>query len=88
MTLDRDRACDRDRPPDRAPAEHPVHAPSTDNPWEVLWLPPLDYTCRMVDGVYQVTAEDGAVREYTYPVKEQFLADFAYLCTIIADGPL
>ncbi|XP_043226127.1 AMP deaminase 2-like [Amphibalanus amphitrite] len=68
--------------------EHPVHAPSTDNPWEVEWLPPLDCTCQMVGGVYQVKAADGTVRDYAYPGKEQFLVDFNYLCAIIADGPL
>ena len=65
-----------------------MHAPSTDNPWDVEWLPPLDYTCEMVNGVYQVKDANGKVKDYAYPEKEQFLADFAYLCTIIADGPL
>ncbi|XP_037072081.1 AMP deaminase 2-like isoform X2 [Pollicipes pollicipes] len=68
--------------------EHPVHAPSTDNPWEVDWLPPLDYTCEMVGGVYQVRDASGQVKDFAYPELEQFFADFTYLCTIIADGPL
>ena len=42
----------------------------------------------MVRGVYQVRDASGKVKDYVYPEKEQFLTDFSYLCSIIADGPL
>ena len=68
--------------------EHPVHAPTKDNPWDVEFPPAADYTCQMRDGVFHIYDKKGGLRDYPYQDLEKFFTDFRFLCTIIADGPL
>ena len=71
-----------------ATAEHPIHAPSRDNPWDLEFLPAADYTCQLRRGVYHIYDKSGGLRDYPYQDLEKFFTDFRFLCTIIADGPL
>ncbi|XP_037083679.1 AMP deaminase 2-like isoform X2 [Pollicipes pollicipes] len=68
--------------------EHSIHAPTTDKPWDVDWVPAVPYTCQLKHGVFQVSDEKGNVKDYPYPDLDNFFTDFTFLCTIIADGPL
>lgn len=71
-------------------SKHPVHAPSTDEPWRVNeWPEALECSVAMQHGVFSVTQQgQGDTIQHKPPDLGQFLADFTYLCSIIADGPL
>lgn len=74
--------------------DHPIHPPSAaHNPWDIEFLPSLNYKFKFKEGVCYVyhsddDAKDDKSVDYPFPNLQEYVRDMKIMCVMIADGPL
>ncbi|XP_063862391.1 AMP deaminase 2-like isoform X3 [Scylla paramamosain] len=74
--------------------DHPIHPPRKEvSPWKIDFPENCGYRVSMVDGVFQVYANEEAEQQekpqpYHYPNLTRYIQDVNLLCALIANGPV